>query len=343
MPNHSERLEGKTLVFSGVQPTGHVHLGNYLGAISQFAALSEQYDKALYCIVDFHAITSPYNPDELRAHTRMLAAVFLACGLKPERDILFNQSQVSAHAELAWILGCVARMGWLNRMTQFKDKGGHDGEGASLGLYAYPVLMAADILLYKATHVPVGEDQTQHLELARAIVHKFNHDFKTNFFSEPQALLHAYVPRIMSLRDGTRKMSKSDVSDYSRINLIDDRDTIVKKIRKAKTDALPMPESLGDCEGRPEILNLIKIFAALRGESLDTVLTAYGGKSLSSFKSALIDSVISVITPIGDKIRYYMKDEVYCDAILKEGAHRARLYADVTLKEVKDIMGFLSS
>jgi tryptophanyl-tRNA synthetase len=339
----SKRPVGKTLVFSGIQPSGHVHLGNYLGAISRFADLGAEYDQALYCIVDLHAITVPYNPQQLKEHTRCVAAVFLACGLQPKRDILFNQSQVSAHAELAWILGCVARMGWLNRMTQFKDKTADDREGASLGLYAYPVLMAADILLYGATHVPVGEDQLQHLELARAIAQKFNRDFKTDLFPEPKALIRKPFPRIMSLRDGTCKMSKSDPSDYGRINLTDSADLIAKKIRKARTDRLPMPDSVHACGERPEILNLIKIFSALSGQTVSSVLEAYQGQSLSSFKEALTEVLISVIVPLGEKIQDYLTDKNYCDAVLEEGAHRARLYAESTSRRVKEVMGFLLS
>ncbi|MBV9396125.1 MAG: tryptophan--tRNA ligase, partial [Methylobacteriaceae bacterium] len=293
-------------VFSGVQPTGNLHLGNYLGAITRFVELQKTHD-CIYCVVDLHAITVPQDPDELTASIREVTAAFIAAGIDPEKHIVFNQSQVSEHAELAWIFNCVARLGWLNRMTQFKEKAGKDRENASVGLYAYPALMAADILIYRATHVPVGEDQKQHLELSRDIAQKFNNDFAASieehgygsaFFPLPEPLIQGPATRVMSLRDGSKKMSKSDVSDYSRVNLTDDADAIAQKIRKAKTDPEPLPSDIGGLAGRPEADNLVGIYAALSDSSRERVLEEFGGGRFSTFKSALVDLAVAKLGPI---------------------------------------------
>src|SRR4051794_8907828 len=341
-------------VFSGVQPTGNLHLGNYLGAIVKFVALQEHYD-CIYCVVDLHAITVPINvwggPDELRRNTREVTAAFIASGIDPKRHIVFNQSQVAGHAELAWIFNCVARVGWLNRMTQFKEKAGKDRENASVGLYDYPVLMAADILLYRATHVPVGEDQKQHLELSRDIAQKFNNDFGDSIrshgfadgllFPLPEPLITGPATRVMSLRDGTKKMSKSDSSDNSRINLTDDADTIAQKIRKAKTDPEPLPSEEKGLEARPEADNLVGIYAALSGRSKADVLRDFGGGQFSSFKNALVDLCVTKLAPIAGEMKRLVADPGHIDAILNDGADRARAIADETMKLSKDIVGFI--
>ncbi len=336
-------------VFSGVQPTGYLHLGNYLGAITKFVALQETHD-CIYCVVDLHAITVPQKPAELKASIREVTAAFLAAGIDAKKHIVFNQSQVAEHAELAWVLNCVARLGWLNRMTQFKEKAGRDRENVSIGLYDYPILMAADILVYRATHVPVGEDQKQHLELARDIAQKFNLDFGEEisvrghgegFFPLPEPLIQGPATRVMSLRDGTKKMSKSDPSDYSRINLSDDADTIAQKIRKAKTDPEPLPSEIEGLAKRPEAENLVGIFAALERSSKAEVLQAYGGVNFSTFKSALIDLTVAKLTPIGKAMAELTQDQAYIDAILGDGAARARVLAQNTMHAVKDILGFV--
>ncbi len=336
-------------VFSGVQPTGNLHLGNYLGAITKFVALQETHD-CIYCVVVLHAITVPQKPAELKASIREVTAAFLAAGIDAKKHIVFNQSQVAEHAELAWVLNCVARLGWLNRMTQFKEKAGRDRENVSIGLYDYPILMAADILVYRATHVPVGEDQKQHLELARDIAQKFNLDFGEEisvrghgegFFPLPEPLIQGPATRVMSLRDGTKKMSKSDPSDYSRINLSDDADTIAQKIRKAKTDPEPLPSEIEGLAKRPEAENLVGIFAALERSSKAEVLQAYGGVNFSTFKSALIDLTVAKLTPIGKAMAELTQDQAYIDAILGDGAARARVLAQNTMHAVKDILGFV--
>jgi tryptophanyl-tRNA synthetase len=341
----------KTRVFSGVQPTGNLHLGNYLGAITRFVKLQADHD-CLYCVVDLHAITTFQDPDELARNTREVTAAFIASGIDPIRRIVFNQSQVSGHAELAWIFNCVARIGWLNRMTQFKEKAGKDREAASAGLYVYPNLMAADILLYHATHVPVGEDQKQHLELARDIAQKFNNDFaKTiaragyadGFFPLPEPLITGPATRVMSLRDGTRKMSKSDESDMTRINLTDDADLIAKKIRKAKTDPEALPSEVKGLEARAEADNLVGIYAGLAEISKDDVLREFGDASFSKFKEALAELACAKLTPIGEEMRKLLADPVEIDRILADGARRAHAIADPILAETKDIVGFIRS
>ncbi|MGD9503155.1 MAG: tryptophan--tRNA ligase [Methyloceanibacter sp.] len=341
----------KTRVFSGVQPTGNLHLGNYLGAITKFVALQAEHE-CLYCVVDLHAITVFQDPDALLRNTREVTAAFIAAGIDPARHIVFNQSQVSGHAELAWIFNCVARLGWLNRMTQFKEKAGKDRENASAGLYVYPNLMAADILLYHATHVPVGEDQKQHLELARDIAQKFNNDFAAQiarqgypggFFPLPEPLITGPATRVMSLRDGTRKMSKSDESDMTRINLTDDADLIAKKIKKAKTDPEPLPSEVKGLEARPEADNLVGIYAGLAETSKEAVLAEFGNASFSRFKEALAGLAASKLTPIGDEIKRLMADPVEIDRILADGAARAHAIADPILAKTKDIVGFLRS
>ena len=341
-------------VFSGVQPTGNLHLGNYLGAISRFVPLQDQYD-CLYCVVDLHAITVWQDPAELTRNIREVTAAYLASGIDAKRSIVFNQSQVSAHAELAWIFNCVARLGWLNRMTQFKEKAGKDRENVSVGLYAYPNLMAADILAYRATHVPVGEDQKQHLELTRDIAQKFNVDFGQRiaelglgtgdageaFFPLAEPLIQGPAPRVMSLRDGTKKMSKSDPSDNSRITLLDDADAISSKIRKAKTDSEPLPSEVAGLEGRPEAENLVTLFAALSETDSAAVLKDFGGGPFSSFKSALADLAVAKMGPIGAEMKRLMQDEAHIDHVLCDGAERANAIAQVTMKEVKAIVGFI--
>ncbi len=343
MSSQSEEpaYRGPTRVFSGVQPTGNLHLGNYLGAIRNFVDLQEHYD-CLYCVVDMHAITARQKPKELTSNTRETAAAFIACGIDPEQHIVFNRSAVSAHAELAWIFNCVARMGWLNRMTQFKDKAGKDKENASVGLFVYPNLMAADILVYKATHVPVGQDQKQHLELSRDVAQKFNNDFEVpGFFPLPEPLILGPAARIMSLRDGASKMSKSEKSDYSRINLRDSADTIAKKIRKARTDPDPLPGDMSGLENRPEADNLVGIYAALSRISKQEVIERFAGAQFSAFKPELADLAVSVLSPIGEKMSKLMEDPGYIDGLLRQGAERARAIADPIIAEVKNTVGFV--
>ncbi|HZP76183.1 MAG TPA: tryptophan--tRNA ligase [Pseudolabrys sp.] len=339
----------KELVFSGVQPTGNLHLGNYLGAITKFVALQERYD-CIYCVVDLHAITVWQDPPELTRTIREVTAAFLACGIDPKKNIVFNQSQVAEHAELAWVFNCVARMGWLNRMTQFKEKTGKDRENASVGLFVYPSLMAADILVYRATHVPVGEDQKQHVELSRDIAQKFNNDFSASiashgfgdvFFPQPEPLIQGAATRVMSLRDGSKKMSKSDPSDYSRINLTDDADAIAQKIRKAKTDPEPLPGEEKGLEPRPEADNLVGIYAALAGVGKGDVLKEFGGGQFSTFKAALVDLAVQKLGPIGGEMKRLVQDPAYIDAVLADGSQRARAIASETMKAVKDIVGFV--
>ena len=341
----------KELVFSGVQPTGNLHLGNYLGAIKRFVELQGRYD-CIYCVVDLHAITVWQDPTELPRAIREVTAAFIACGIDPAKHIVFNQSQVAEHAELAWIFNCVARLGWLNRMTQFKEKAGKDRENASVGLYAYPTLMAADILVYRATHVPVGEDQKQHLELSRDIAQKFNNDFGRSihhhgygdaFFPLPEPLITGEATRVMSLRDGTKKMSKSEASDYSRINLTDDADAIAQKIRKAKTDPEPLPSKEAGLTSRPEADNLVGIYAALAGTTRAGVLAQFGNAQFSTFKSALVDLSVAKLGPIGAEMKRLLRDPVTIDAILADGAARAQKLAAETMRAVKDIVGFVRS
>ena len=331
----------KELVFSGVQPTGNLHLGNYLGAMKNFVDLQKKMS-CVYCVVDLHAITVFKDPKELRENILETTAGFLACGLDFHKSIIFNQSSVSGHSQLAWILNCVSRVGWMNRMTQFKEKAGSNRENASVGLYVYPNLMAADILLYKATHVPVGDDQKQHLELARDIAQKFNNDFKSNnFFPLPEALIQKKLSRVMSLRDGKKKMSKSEDSDYSRIDLKDTEDEIKKKIKKAKTDSLPIPEKILDLNDRPEALNLLNIYSFLTNSTLENTLNLMQGKDFSKFKKELSDVIISTDCPIGKKINSLKKDKAYLVKILEEGTTKANLIAENNLKEVKKIIGFV--
>ena len=327
-------------IFSGVQPTGNLHLGNYLGAIRNWVALQQDYE-CIFCIVDLHALTLPQDPEELRTHTREVTAAYIAAGIDAGRCIIFNQSMVSAHAELAWLLACLTPLGWLNRMTQFKEKAGKHREMAGLGLYAYPVLMAADILAYKATHVPVGEDQKQHLELARDIAGAFNRRYGRDFFPLPQPQILGAATRVMSLRDGTRKMSKSDTSDYSRLNMTDDAATIALKIRRAKTDPEPLPDTLPALEERPEADNLIGIYAGLSGIAREEALARFAGSNFSRFKDALADLAVEVLGRIGGEMRRLMADPGHIDAILRRGAERAAAIAEPVLREVQDISGLL--
>ena len=327
-------------IFSGVQPTGNLHLGNYLGAIRNWVNLQNDYE-CLFCVVDLHAITMWQEPAGLRANTREVTAGLLAAGIDPKKNIIFNQSQVPAHSELAWIFNCVARMGWLNRMTQFKEKAGKHKENASVGLYAYPNLMAADILLYRATHVPVGEDQKQHLELTRDIAQKFNNDFGVDFFPQPEPLIFGPATRVMSLKDGTKKMSKSDQSELSRINMTDSADDIAKKIRKAKTDTEPLPENAKGLEGRAEAQNLVGIYAALAEISADEVLAQFTGEGFAAFKQNLADLAVEKLSPIQDEMRRLMADGTHVDQVLRDGAVRAREMAEPVISEVQDIVGFL--
>jgi tryptophanyl-tRNA synthetase len=330
-------------IFSGIQPSGGLTLGNYLGALKRFVEKQEEGIETVYCLVDMHAITVWQDPAKLRHATREAAAGFIAAGIDPTRSILFNQSQVSAHVELGWIFNCVARMGWMSRMTQFKDKAGKNSENVSLGLFAYPALMAADILAYKATHVPVGEDQKQHLELARDIAIKFNNDYKVDFFPVVEPIIEGAATRVMSLRDGTKKMSKSDPSDQSRINLTDDADTIAKKIRKAKTDPEPLPDSLDGLRDRPEAKNLVNIYAALAGHTPEQVVADYAGAQFGSFKPALADLAVAKLEPITTEMSRLMKDPGEIDRILGEGADRAEALARPVLDQVYDILGMIRS
>jgi tryptophanyl-tRNA synthetase len=334
---------GPERVLSGVQPSGALHLGNYLGALKKFVALQDQYPCFLF-VADLHAITVWQDPKALAQQTREIAAAYLAAGLDPKRAVIFPQSAVRAHAELTWILNCVARLGWLDRMTQFKEKTGKHKERASIGLYTYPVLQAADILTYKATHVPVGEDQKQHLELTRDIAQKFNNDYEVPaFFPLPEPLIQGPGARIMSLRDGSAKMSKSDPSDYSRINLNDDADTIAQKIRKARTDAEPLPETSDELEGRPEAKNLVSIYGALAGLSPAEVLARFGGQGFAAFKPALADLAVEVMGPVADRFRRYLAEPAEIDRILADGVELASAVAEPIVEEVKRVVGFWRS
>jgi tryptophanyl-tRNA synthetase len=349
----------KPLVFSGVQPTGNLHLGNYLGALRKFVALQASHE-CIYCVVDLHSLTATFVHDDLADQTRQITAAFLAAGIDPEKHIVFNQSRVLQHAELAWIFNCVARIGWMNRMTQFKDKAGKDRENSSLGLLAYPSLMAADILVYRATHVPVGDDQKQHVELTRDIAQKFNNDFsariaelgvgvemmvgeeKVNgFFPLAEPLIEGPATRVMSLRDGSRKMSKSDPSDLSRINLTDDADTIARKIKKAKTDPEPLPSAVEGLKGRPEAENLVGIYAALAETTAEKVIADFGGAPFSTFKPALADLAVEKLAPMASEMRRLMADPGHIDQVLRGGGDRARALAEATMKTVRDIIGLL--
>ena len=327
-------------IFSGIQPTGNLHLGNYLGAVRNWVDLQHDYE-CIYCVVDLHAITVWQDPGELRDSTREVTAALIAAGIDPEKNIVFNQSQNPDHAQLAWIFNCVARLGWLNRMTQFKEKAGKHRENASVGLYAYPNLMAADILAYKGTHVPVGEDQKQHLELCRDIAQKFNSDFGVAFFPITEPLILGAATRVMSLRDGAAKMSKSDPSDYSRINFTDGPDEIALKIRKAKTDPEPLPSEAAGLAGRPEAANLVGIYAALTGTSVDEALAEVGGRQFSEFKKILSDVCVAVLGPIGTEMKRLVAEPHHIDAVLHKGAERARALSRPILDEVMDIVGFV--
>ena len=329
-------------IFSGVQPTGNLHLGNYLGAIKNFVDLNNDVDNdCIFCVVDLHAITVKQDPKELKNNIRETVATFIASGIDPKKSIIFNQSGVAAHSEGAWILSCVARMGWLNRMTQFKEKAGKDKEKASVGLYSYPVLMAADILLYDATHVPVGDDQKQHLELCRDIAQKFNNDFdKDNFLQVPEPLIQKEFSRIMSLKDGSKKMSKSELSDLSRINLTDDKDAIVNKIKKAKTDPLPMPSSVEELNERLEARNLLGIYSSLNNSTLQNTVENFSGKNFSEFKNQLSDLLVKKIEPISLEIKKLLNDQPYLDKILLEGVEKANSIASKKIDRIKEILGF---
>ena len=329
-------------IFSGVQPSGNLHLGNYLGAIKNFVELNnEKENHCIFCVVDLHAITVNQDPKQLKDNIRETVATFIASGIDPKKSIIFNQSKVSAHSEAAWILSCTARLGWLNRMTQFKEKAGKDKEKASIGLYSYPVLMAADILLYDSTHVPVGNDQKQHLELCRDIAQKFNNDFNVDdFFKIPEPLIKKEFSRIMSLKDGLKKMSKSEISDLSRINLTDDKDTIANKIKKAKTDALPLPSTIEELEKRPEVKNLIGIFSSLAGLTLENSLNEFSGKNFSLFKENLSQLLIEKIIPISFEIKKLLNDHNYLDSILIDGYKKADKIASKKVKKIHEIIGF---
>ena len=334
-------MNNKKLVFSGVQPTGNLHLGNYLGALKNFVSLQKEME-CIYCVVDLHAITVFQKPSELSCNVLETTASFLATGLDPKKSIIFNQSSVSGHSELAWILNCVSRIGWLNRMTQFKDKAGSNKEKASVGLYIYPNLMAADILLYKATHVPVGADQKQHLELSRDIAQKFNNDFKCeNFFPLPEPLISKNISRVMSLRDGSKKMSKSEESDYSRINLKDSADEINKKIKKAKSDSEPIPDNLKSLEQKLEASNLLTIYSNLTNVSIEKVLNEMAGKEYSFLKKKLTEVLIEEIIPVGKEIQKLLEDKPFLKAILKKGSDKANIIAEENLKNIRDIVGLI--
>ena len=331
-------------VFSGSQPTGNLTLGNYLGALKRYVEMQDaDFEDTIYCVVDLHAITLWQDPAELRRATQDVAAAYLAAGLDPSRSIIFNQSQVPAHANLAWMFNCVARLGWMNRMTQFKDKAGKNAENASLGLYAYPALMAADILVYHATHVPVGEDQKQHLELTRDIAAKFNHDFGVDFFPMTEPVIEGVATKVMSLRDGTKKMSKSDPSDMSRINLTDDADTIARKFRKAKTDPDPLPEDVAGLEGRPEAKGLVGIYAGLAGMSAEEVINRHGSEQFGQFKPALAELAVETLGPITKRMTEFQSDRAEIDRILGDGANRAAEIAEPILQKTFDIVGFVRS
>ena len=332
----------KKKIFSGVQPTGNLHLGNYLGAIKNFVELNnDDKNDCIFCVVDLHAITVKQDPKELRDNIRETVATFVACGIDPKKSIIFNQSTVPAHSEAAWLLSCVARMGWLNRMTQFKEKAGKDKEKASIGLYSYPILMAADILLYDATHVPVGEDQKQHLELCRDIAQKFNNDFNVDdFLKVPEPLIQKEFSRIMSLKDGSKKMSKSELSDLSRINLTDDKDAIVNKIKKAKTDPLPLPSSIEELNKRLEARNLLGIYSSLNNSSLQNTVENFSGKNFSEFKDQLSDLLVKKIEPISLEIKKLLDDQTFLDKILLEGVEKANSIASKKIDRIKEILGF---
>ena len=329
-------------IFSGVQPTGNLHLGNYLGAIKNFVDLNNDNDnKCIFCVVDLHAITVKQDPKELKNNIRETVATFIASGIDPIKSIIFNQSRVSAHSEGAWILSCVARMGWLNRMTQFKEKAGKDKEKASIGLYSYPILMAADILLYDASHVPVGDDQKQHLELCRDIAQKFNNDFQVeNFLQVPEPLIQKEFSRIMSLKDGSKKMSKSEPSDLSRINLTDDKDSIVNKIKKAKTDPLSLPLNVNELNERPEAKNLLGIYSSINNISLENSVNEFGGKNFSEFKKELSQVLVEKINPISIEIKKLINDKVFLDKILIDGQKKANNIASQKIKKMQEIIGF---
>ena len=329
-------------IFSGVQPTGNLHLGNYLGAIKNFVDLNnDTTNECIFCVVDLHAITVKQDPKELKNNIRETVATFVASGIDPKKSIIFNQSRVPSHAEGAWILGCVARMGWLNRMTQFKEKAGKDKEKASIGLYSYPVLMAADILLYDATHVPVGDDQKQHLELCRDIAQKFNNDFEIeDFLQVPEPLIQKEFARIMSLKDGAKKMSKSELSDLSRINLTDDRDQIINKIKKAKTDPLPMPNEIKELDERLEAKNLLGIYSSLTNSSLKNSIQLFAGKNFSEFKEMLAGELVDKIEPISKEIKKLLGDKKFLDEILLDGVEKANLIATKKIERIKEIVGF---
>ena len=334
-------MSNKKLVFSGVQPTGNLHLGNYLGALKNFASLQKDM-KCIYCVVDLHAITVFQKPKDLTDNVLKTVASFLAAGIDPNKSIIFNQSSVSGHSELAWILNCVSRIGWLNRMTQFKDKAGTDKEKASVGLYIYPNLMAADILLYKATHVPVGADQKQHLELSRDIAQKFNNDFKCeNFFPLPEPLISKNISRVMSLRDGTKKMSKSEESDYSRINLSDSADEIIKKIKKAKSDSESIPDNLKLLEKKPEALNLLTIYSEISKNNLEKTIQDMAGKEYSFLKSKLAEILINEITPVAREIQKLLNDKLHLKQVLKKGSEKANIIAEENLKNIRNIVGLV--
>ena len=330
----------KNVIFSGVQPTGEIHLGNYLGAIKQFVDYQKDYN-SIFSIVDLHAVTVWQDPQQLLNNIHKVLSIFLACGLDKEKNIIFNQSQVPEHTQLAWLLSCTARIGWLNRMTQFKDKAGKNRENASVGLYTYPILMAADIMLYKASHVPVGDDQKQHLELARDIAHKFNTDYNIDFFVLPEPLFNSDSTRIMSLRDGTKKMSKSDTSDYSRILMTDDNDTIALKIKKAKTDSLSMPESGNDLSKRPEIENLINIYSSCSGIPKNTVIEQFSSREISYFKKELSQVIINLIQPICSEAKKLYEDKNFLNQVLSSGAIRARQISQNTISDVYKIAGMI--
>ena len=334
-------MSNKKLVFSGVQPTGNLHLGNYLGALKNFVSLQKEME-CIYCVVDLHAITTFQKPSELLNNVLETTASFLATGLNPNKSIIFNQSSVSGHAELAWVLNCVSRIGWLNRMTQFKDKAGSDKEKASVGLYIYPNLMAADILLYKATHVPVGADQKQHLELSRDIAQKFNKDYNCkDFFPIPEPLIPKNISRVMSLRDGTKKMSKSEESDYSRINLKDTADEIYKKIKKAKSDSDSIPSEIKSLEKKPEALNLLTIYSELTKISLEKIISEMSGKEYSFLKTKLAEVLINEITPVGKEIHKLLKDKSHLKNILKKGTEKANIIAEENLKNIREKVGLI--
>jgi tryptophanyl-tRNA synthetase len=342
-PVQTPQTQFKPRIFSGIQPSGGLTLGNYLGALKRFVEKQDEGIETIYCLVDLHAITVWQDPEKLRQQTREGAAAFIAAGIDPARSVLFNQSQVSAHAELAWIFNCVARMGWMGRMTQWKDKAGKNAEAASLGLFAYPALMAADILAYHATMVPVGEDQKQHLELTRDIAIKFNNDFKVDFFPVVDPLIEGAATRVMSLRDGTKKMSKSDPSDQSRINLTDDADQIAAKIRKAKTDPEPLPETVEGLKDRPDARNLVNIYAALAGHTVDQVIADFAGAQFGTFKPALADLAVAKLAPITTEMNRLMKDPAEIDRILGQGADRAEAIARPIVDQVYDIVGMIRS